>query len=401
MKINILSSSIALLLSAFTATNANADTLTPFDNIVSRIVECNPALKSAGAAEAAAIEEFKAENSLPGPEVEFERLYNSADHGDNRWGVSVSQDIPWPGVFGRRSKAAEAMTTAAGLREQAARNELELKVRQLLINYVEAKKTHSLNHKIAHSLDEMYRHYRQAYDNGEATIIDVNKAKIEAIRAMMEDKQNEDLIAAYEEEIKAMAPGIDLTAGLTALEEYAAPGLDSLDSYLAAYDNSPERALAIHETELQKASAKLASASLWPGIKIGYMHEFEENTHFNGFSIGLSLPSWNVKATRRASEARALEASFAAEALRTEAMQQLRSEYIRARSFKEQIAAFAPAVEGVNNIALLRRALDGGELSLLEYLQESAYFIQAMREFTRLNHDYALSLAILSRYMPR
>lgn len=263
------------------------------------------------------------------------------------------------------------------------------------------KKTHSLNHKIAHSLDEMYRHYRQAYDNGEATIIDVNKARIEAIRAMMEDKQNEDLIAAYEEEIKAMAPGIDLTAGLTALEEYAAPGLDSLDSYLAAYDNSPERALAIHETELQKASAKLASASLWPGIKIGYMHEFEENTHFNGFSIGLSLPSWNVKATRRASEARALEASFAAEALRTEAMQQLRSEYIRARSFKEQIAAFAPAVEGVNNIALLRRALDGGELSLLEYLQESAYFIQAMREFIRLNHDYALSLAILSRYMPR
>ncbi len=131
------------------------------------------------------------------------------------------------------------------------------------------------------------------------------------------------------------------------------------------------------------------------------MHEFEENTHFNGFSIGLSLPSWNVKATRRASEARALEAAFAAEALRTEAMQQLRSEYIRARSFKEQIAAFAPAVEGVNNIALLRRALDGGELSLLEYLQESAYFIQAMREFIRLNHDYALSLAILSRYMPR
>ena len=101
----------------------------------------------------------------------------------------------------------------------------------------------------------MYRHYRQAYDNGEATIIDVNKARIEAIRAMMEDKQNEDLIAAYEEKIKAMAPGIDLTADLTALEEYAAPGLDSLDSYLAAYDNSPERALAIHETELQKASA--------------------------------------------------------------------------------------------------------------------------------------------------
>ena len=86
------------------------------------------------------------------------------------------------------------------------------------------------------------------------------------------------------------------------------------------------------------------------------------------------------------------------EAQKTEAVQGLRAEYIRAKSFKEQIAAIAPAVEGVNNMALLRRALDGGELTLLEYLQESAFFIQAIREYIRLNHDYALSLASLNRY---
>lgn len=373
---------------------------TPFDNIVCRIIDVNPSLKSAEAGETAAIEEFKAENALPGPEIEFDRLYNSVEHDENRWGIGITQEIPWPGALRGRSKVSAQMAVAAQLRGAVNRNEMELKVRQLLINYVALKKTHTLTHDIARSLDEMHTHYREAYEKGEATIIDVNKARIEAVRAMMEDKQDEDLFAAYEAEIKALAPGIDLTADLDALEEYPAPALQELDTYIAAYEASPERALALHEKELQKAAANLASANLWPSISVGFHHEFEDNTHFNGFSVGLSLPSWNFKAASRASAARSLEASFAAEAQKTEAVQGLRAEYIRAKSFKEQIAAFAPAVEGVNNMALLRRALDGGELTLLEYLQESAFFIQAIREYIRLNHDYALSLASLNRYSP-
>lgn len=373
---------------------------TPFDNIVCRIIDVNPSLKSAEAGETAAIEEFKAENALPGPEIEFDRLYNSVEHDENRWGIGITQEIPWPGALRGRSKMGAEMAVAAQLRGAVNRNEMELKVRQLLINYVALKKTHTLTHDIARSLDEMHTHYREAYEKGEATIIDVNKARIEAVRAMMEDKQDEDLFAAYEAEIKALAPGIDLTADLDALEEYPAPALQEIDTYIAAYEASPERALALHEKELQKAAANLASANLWPSISVGFHHEFEDNTHFNGFSVGLSLPSWNFKAASRASAARSLEASFAAEAQKTEAVQGLRAEYIRAKSFKEQIAAFAPAVEGVNNMALLRRALDGGELTLLEYLQESAFFIQAIREYIRLNHDYALSLASLNRYSP-
>lgn len=392
--------SVILSLSFGLGTAFTADAQTPFDNIVNRITDANPSLKSSAAGETAAIEEFRAENSLPGPEIEFDRLYNSREHDENRWGIGVTQEIPWPGALRDRSKVASAMTTAAQLRSAVNRNDLRLKTRQLLINYVTLKKTHALTHEIARSLDEMHRHYVKAYEKGEATIIDVNKAHIEAVRALVEDKQDEDLFAAYEAEIKALAPGIDLTADLEALEEYSAPDLQEPDTYIAAYEASPERALALHEKELQKASASLASASLLPSFSVGYHHEFEDNTHFNGFSVGLSLPSWNFKAARRASAARELEAAFAAEAQKTEAEQGLRAEYIRAKSFKEQIAAFAPAVEGVNNMALLRRALDGGELTLLEYLQESAYFIQAIREYIRLNHDYALSLATLNRYAP-
>ena len=46
-------------------------------------------------------------------------------------------------------------------------------------------------------------------------------------------------------------------------------------------------------------------------------------------------------------------------------------------------------------------ALDGGELSLLEYLQESNYFIEAIREYNAASYGYACALASLDRYSMR
>jgi hypothetical protein len=60
-----------------------------------------------------------------------------------------------------------------------------------------------------------------------------------------------------------------------------------------------------------------------------------------------------------------------------------------------------PAVENTNSIRLLKVALNGGEISLLEYLQEVSYFTEATHEYNVARQDYASTLASLSRYLAK
>ena len=43
-------------------------------------------------------------------------------------------------------------------------------------------------------------------------------------------------------------------------------------------------------------------------------------------------------------------------------------------------------------------ALEGGEITLLEYLQETSYFVDAAREYNAARLEYALTLASLARW---
>ena len=64
----------------------------------------------------------------------------------------------------------------------------------------------------------------------------------------------------------------------------------------------------------------------------------------------------------------------------------------------KEINEYRPVFEDSNNIALLKKALDGGEISLLTYLQEVNYFLSAQREYMDIVYQYHYSLARLNRY---
>ena len=79
----------------------------------------------------------------------------------------------------------------------------------------------------------------------------------------------------------------------------------------------------------------------------------------------------------------------------------LDSDYAKAQSLKRKLDRLGPVIDTTDNLRLLRMALDGGELSLLEYLQESNYFIEAIREYNAASYGYACALASLDRYSMR
>ncbi|MDE6126581.1 MAG: TolC family protein, partial [Muribaculaceae bacterium] len=119
---------------------------------------------------------------------------------------------------------------------------------------------------------------------------------------------------------------------------------------------------------------------------------------FDGFSVGIGLPLYSRRHSSEASDARSLMAENRMRQMETELATGLRTDYIAAESLAAQMREMGPAVENSDNLRLLRRALEGGELSLLDYLQEVNFFREALLDYNALRRSYLLRIASLARH---
>lgn len=78
----------------------------------------------------------------------------------------------------------------------------------------------------------------------------------------------------------------------------------------------------------------------------------------------------------------------------------VKSDLLKASALKQRLDMLGPAIVCADNLRLLRMALKGGEITLLNYLQEISYFSQATLEYNSVKLEYALTMASLLRYFP-
>lgn len=368
-----------------------------FAPIADAVVESNPALKAEEALASAEIEELRAENVLENPELEFEHLWSGT--AENKWNIGITQSLPWPGTFGARSSAASALAEAKAQSAMQSRRDLRLKTLQLLADIVGANRRVALLTEIRDNNAELRKHYEKAWQMGETTILDLNKIKIEEINSEGELAAAQTDREALLAELGSLAPDADVAAKSGDLTDYPAVTLSPLEAYLSGVESSPELASMRALSAAEERNEAVAKALRLPGISLGYRHAYEEMSHFNGFSVGVTLPVYSRKHSLAAVRSRRMAAEFSSESLRMQLEQTVRVDFAGATTLRSQIALYAPVVENVNNLALLRKALDGGQLSLLDYLQEVSYFLRARLDFIDLNTEYTRTAFALSRYL--
>lgn len=372
-----------------------------FGNVVETIVASSPTLAADNARMQSELEALKAEGIPADPEVEFEHLWNG-NGGENRWSAGISQEIDWPGIYRARARAIGAQSRLTEARQAARLTEARTAATSLLIEIIAAKKEVAILEEIDSSMRQLREKTLTAWNNGETTIIDLNKINIEAARNAARLEKAGAAVEALMAELQAMtAPETDIKALLESFDALELPlePLETADTYLNALGNSPamvESTLAIDAAQAQTA---LAKSRRMPGFSIGYAHAYEEGTHFNGITAGVRLPLWSRRSSVSAAAEAALAARFEATAARTALAAKVSADHAAATGVRRQMAAYAPAVEGTNNLALLRKAFEGGELSMLTYLQEVNYFLEARLDYLALTKEYALLSTSLNRYL--
>lgn len=349
---------------------------------------------------------LNAEVAPSDPEVDFEYLWPSSAGEANRWSAGISQELPDFSKMSATRRVIRAIDSLDIIQRRAAAAEATYEAEQRLINLIGARRELMMLQEIHENFDSLTVSYTRAWEKGEVTILDLNKIKIEHARASAADRDAQGKVAALTAEIVALSGG-DISADeLVSLVDYPMYHLPESGHGCRPEDgmmekvvrDSPQFKVLAAQEKVAAEKSGLASKERFPKLTLGYVHAYEDGNHFNGLSAGLTLPVFSRKSSRLAAEAEEYALKSGNMMKTQEMIATANADCARAHTLQRQLAMLGPAVENTNNIRLLKMALEGGEISLLEYLQETSYFVDAAREYNAARLEYALILASLARW---
>jgi len=163
-----------------------------------------------------------------------------------------------------------------------------------------------------------------------------------------------------------------------------------------AEEKSPVLKYVKKEVELSQKQVSLNKAMGLPSLTAGYMREKTLGQNYQGITVGISVPLWDNK--NKVKQAKA--AVIASEAKQTDTRIQFYSElqklYYRTSRLMHIALEYKNSLSAFNNTDLLKKALDAGQISLLEYIMEVSLYYETVNKTGEAERDFHLSFAELS-----
>lgn len=382
--------SILLMALACAASLFAAD---PYATALTTIIENNPEMRSRQLLIEAQACDYADANSLANPTVEYGYL-----NGDGlKWSLSVTQEFEWPGVYRLRSRASEYGITSAQMQALADNLDLALEAKQLLIDMVYLRRQLDISKKTAEALSVMGEAIDSSLSKGHVTILDSKKQQFELYKARTACAELESKIVQTEERLQAMAGGAMVpTSGITdyplepslTAEQYAEL-FASLDPVLASQGMERDQA---------QAQAQAARLSRLPSFTVGYNHEYEMGEKFDGFTVGMTLPFFQNRKSRKAALLRQEAADLSAQQRTAEAKSEIESLMTRMDVWRKQMDAYETTLNPAQYLELLGMSLRAGQISVIEYLYEMQYIYEAASRHCEVQYNYHSAAAALNKY---
>ena len=384
---------IIILISIVVCTHANAMT---FNEILHYVASNNPTLAVSAAQGDAELIAMKSENNLSNPEIEFDHKWGKEG---TKWGIGVSQGFEWPGVYSSRKEAIENASLALEWVNKANYLDKLVEIKLLLIDIINVQKQLALVKQLNQQMDSLITKYEKSKLQGEATILDINKLNVEKISLSRKIKSLNNQYLVLESNLTKENGGKDISPILSSLNNYPEEIILSEERYeqlLIEHDPQVKQYSLMAKT--QELNAKSIKLSKYPGFSLGYKLENELGNYFNGFSIGLTIPLFSQKHKAEAISATQKAINLQNNAFEIERLCQLKVQRANAIALYQEMLEYKPILENHNNINLLKKALDGGQINLITYIQEVNFFLEAQQDYIDVEYRYHQALASLNRY---
>ena len=380
--------SVAILLAALIPATASGVSIS---DVLQQIAANNPTLKSLVSANAAEISDMRADNTLPATSIEYSPFFRSGESGVASSELVVSQEFDFPTLYAARSRQAAMQENL--LDKNATLQQLQLlsEARASLLDLILLEKEREILGRRLDDTATLLASYERSLQLGSATLLEVNKVKLECQDLQRDILQNDaarmkiaDALAGLNGNLPIDLTGIDYdipTDELPELSDIAV--LMEKDATIAAADA---------ETEAARHGTSLAKSGWLPSLTLGYRRNTEGKEAANGFIIGAALPIFSNSGKVKAAKARLNAAQMQAATTRAEAETRLRSDMQQMAFDKAALATYDLTLME-ETLRLYRKSPDAGQITLTDYYTETSGLYDRILTSVRLENNLQQSYA--------
>ena len=324
-------------------------------------------------------------------------LFGVNDASEHRLDISISQEIDFPTVYSNKKKIRNLNNNLIDTEYETLRNELLFETQQICTDLVYCSIKMDYLTQCLTNAKAIAEGFKKRLDVGDANILDFRNAQMNFI-----DIKNEYEMVALEHErllgmLKSLNGGEEISFEQ---KEYDALSLPTdFEEWLeTTMQNNPFLAQISIQNDVNERNVRLAKSEWIPRINIGYMLEKEADGGYHGPTLGFSLPFWGN--ARTVNSAKALSESTKA-SLESETLSfknEMYTLYLKAKSLNDNINAINELFNDNDSRDLLRKALDNGEMTIVDYLVELEFYHETQLKLIDLQYEFNKIMIELHRF---
>ena len=335
---------------------------------------------------------------LANPSVEWEQMWGNRNNPGSEYTLTVKQSLDFPTTYSNKNKLANLKANTIGFQSAAYRQQLLLNAKQTCIEIIYLRKQKSLLDERLANAETMFALYIKRFESGDANQLELNKIQLELLNAQNQSRLNKAALTAAEEQLRNLNGGKPITFDAT--DYPAGEELINFDQLQAAFmDADPNLKSLTGNQEIANREVKLSRSLTLPKFDVGYKRNAaSDHVASNGFMVGVSIPLFENKNTVKKAKAQAEFATASLEDNRLNLKTNLQQLYQQAEALQISRADYAKVLEQQRNIELLNKALNAGQLSVIDYFTELSTIYDSHQSYLDVEKEYHSILAQLYQY---
>ena len=396
-----------LILAVALALTAKGHAQEGMEAILQQIARNNKALQANTQLIASQKLESKATNNLANPTLSYSHLWDSDDKNITVGELVISQSFDFPSLYATRNRVSRLKSTALDAQSAAVRQQVLLQAQQLCLDIVLLHQQQQLLDERLKNAEELAQMYAERLKTGDANALETNKINLELLNVRTESRTNATTLQNKLKELTALNGNLPLAPGRPQPEP-AMPGPEALG--LTDYTPTPlpadftpvlnellaaDPALQAlqHESAAARKQVSVSKQGWLPQLELGYRRNTETRHPLNGIVVGFSFPLFENRHQVKMAKSQALNVDYQKEDALLQASSALWQLYDEARSLRQSIDEYNETFARQRDLSLLRKALEGGEISMIEYFVEVSVVYQSKANLLLLENQYQKVMA--------
>ena len=320
------------------------------------------------------------------PEVGFNYLWGDPAVSGNRKDFSISQTFDFPSAYIHKSAIADLRNNQSDIKYLHDLLKLRHETRLVCIDLVYFNSAISEANRRIENARLVADAFKLKFNSGDANIIEYNKAQLDLLNAQ---KQLEALLLEKDKLLLTLTQlnnGIPIEFNNTNYE-VSVIDADFDEWYKSVEPKNPDLRWIQQEYDIINRQVSLNSALALPKVSVGYMSESLPIEKFNGLTMGITIPLFENKYTVKSSKARLSALQSLQKDNKLTFYYEMKSKYNSAVRLAENVNNYRSNLSLFNNSKLLKKALDAGEISLLDYILELSLYYDSLDQLLQLEKE--------------